>query len=78
VKTIRALAVVGILGLSGCAGFTAGVKHAVTGVDDPPASQTLPGYNYGVLLGNVLVAASGYLARHYQDKVLPKKGELPQ
>lgn len=73
-KTLRALAFAGVVALSGCSGFYAGFKHATTGIDDMPIEQTAPGYNVGVLIGNLAVAASGYLARHFQDKLI-RKGE---
>lgn len=77
-KTFRTFALASILAVSGCAGFGAGVRHAVTGEVSAEADKAKSGYDYGVLLGNILVAAFGYVTRHVQDKVLPKKDLPPE
>ena len=47
--------------LSGCTGFGAGVKEAVTGLPSPDGAGG-PGFMWGQMVGNVLVAALGYLS----------------
>ena len=63
---------------SGCAGFTAGVKHAATGTPPTAEEKAKPGYDWGVLVMNAVIALTGYAARHYQDKLkvkIPDKGD---
>ena len=66
------------LGLSigaGCSGFGAGFKHGWTGAPVEESEKSKPGYDWGVIVANLAIAATGYLTRHVQDKVIPKKKE---
>ena len=72
-KTLRTLALASLIGLSGCGGFTDGLKHAVTGSEVTTQDQAQRGYDYGVLLGNVLIYAFGAVTRHYAAPLIEKK-----
>lgn len=78
-KTIRALALAGVIGLSGCMGFTAGLKHATVGYEATEQEKKAPGYDVTVAVVNVLLTAAGYAIRHYQDKLAGKGADgLPK
>ncbi len=54
---------------SGCTGFIAGAKHAATGAAATEEEKSKPGYDWGVAVTNILIALTGYAARHFQDKL---------
>lgn len=60
---------------TGCEGFGAGINHAVTGAVADDVTQHKSGYDLGVMLGNLLIAAisaaSGYATRHVQGDKKP-------
>ncbi len=76
-ELIRALSLASIVGLTGCSGFVSGLKHGLTGMPPEQTEQSKPGYDYGTMAANALVAFLGYAARHFQDKVIPPKKDAP-
>lgn len=62
---------------AGCSGFGSGFKHGFTGAPIEESEKSKPGYDLGVIAANLAIALTGYLTRHVQDKVLPKKKDTP-
>lgn len=77
-KTIRNLTLAAIVALTGCGGFGKGMWHAVTGEEVATEEKSKTGYDLGVLLGNILILATGYATRHVQGVVMEKKNGPPE
>lgn len=61
----------------GCSGFSSGFKHALTGQHVEEAEKSKPGFDWGTIAANLMIAVTGYLARVGQDKLIPPKPVAP-
>lgn len=73
-RTILALSLAfGISVGSGCAGFGSGFVRGITGAPPDVTQTDKPGYDWGVLAANLVVALTGYFGRYAQEKLTSGK-----